>query len=552
MTTLEEFSRNAAAQYLQNIVFVDDEIYDNPSGRPVVVSSALPAFKTPFASTTAVPKIEVAVDEQTEKPPFHPKQLVGSFAKKGMVCALYEPSEGFETTKGSEIFNLCERADAVIFDWDLFNSDGKNILPLIRNLVDDSQNSVPHHVRLCVIYTNKQDLERVANAVYEYLKNAPLEVEPVQKPLALHAGATRIIVLGKPNVTGRTEENKTLEVLEENLAARVIEEFAKMNSGILPSYALHGMSSIRRNSKKILDKFNGDMDGAFLLHRALIVASEDAFDQLPELLAEEVLAVVLDEQIPSADMVRISNETASTLQLNFQSLKWQPLPDSPKRAEGELVRMYLGGGEPAINKEYKFSEKKGVPVELLHSAMGCDQSKAEKRLAALFNVRTRYFKTQPPTLGFGTIVRYSHTEGDTAEYTYALCLMPICDSIRLQHGEGKLTSFPFWTLIKTLRKNVNGRGVVVLTKEDTYIDLMASGKPRDMLWIDRLKPDESGSVISAQENNSFFFQGEKNCLDWVAHLKPAHAQRIAHDIGQAFSRVGVVEAEWLRLLTDKV
>jgi hypothetical protein len=471
-----------------------------------------------------------------------------AFAKKRMVCALYEPDKGFETTKGSEIFNLCERADAVIFDWDLFNEDGKNILPLIQNLVDDSQNSVPHHVRLCVIYTNTPDLGRVANAVYEHLKNAELKVDPVQKTLALLAGATRIIVLGKPNVTGRPEGSKALEVLEEDLADRVIEEFANMNGGILPAYALHGMSSIRRNSKKILDKFHGDMDGAFLLHRALLIKNEDAFDQLPELLAEEVLSVILDEQIPSSDMEHISKEVAGKLKLDDQCLKWQPLPGRPKREAGELARMFLGGGEPAIQLDHKFGEKKGVPVNELHSAMGCNQSKAEMRLAALFNVRTKYFKSKPPTLGFGAIVRCPPAEGKATEYSYALCLMPICDGIRLSHNDGNLTSFPFWTL-KAVRSKANGRGVVVLTKEDVYLDLMASGKPRDMLWLDKFKADESGMVVASKVDSSFWFHGEKACVEWVAQLKPAHAQRIAHDIGQSFSRVGVVEAEWLRLLT---
>lgn len=549
MTTLEEFSRKAAAQYLQNIVFVDDEIFDQPSGRPVEVTTQLHAFKTPFANKAAAPKVEAEVNEQEGKTPFHPKDLVGSFAKKGMVCALYEPSEGFDTSKGSEIFNLCERADAVIFDWDLYKENGKNILPLIGNLVDESQNSVPHHVRLCVIYTNKPDLERIASAVYDHLKGAGLEVEPVQKPLALLAGATRIIVLGKPNVTGRTNGDKDLEVLEENLADRVIDEFARMNSGILPSYALHGMSSIRRNSKKILDKFHGGMDGAFLLHRALIIASEDAFDQLPELLAEEVLAVILDEQIPSTDMVQISSEIASTLPLELPKLNLTLKPNGTAQTDNERVRMFLRGGTPEIKNEFKFNKDNEVPVGSLHSAMGCDESKAEKSLAALFNVRTRYFKTKQPTLGFGTIIRYRHKEGDTDKLTYALCLMPICDSIRLKHGNIKQTSFPFWSLKNGVVQNVGGRGIVVLTKEESYLDLMASGKPRDMLWLDKFKADESGTVVAAKEDESFWFQGDEHRLEWVAQLKPAHAQRIAHDIGQSFSRVGVVEAEWLRILT---
>lgn len=545
MTTLEEFSRKAAAQYLQNIVFVDDEIYVKTTGQPVAVTSLLPTFKTPFANSEAVPKNEDNGENKTEKPPFHPQQLVGSFAQKGMVCALYEPSAGFDTANGSELFNLCERADAVIFDWDLFNEGGKNILPLIKNLVDDSQNSIPHHVRLCVIYTNKPDLERVASAIYDHLHNAMLEVEPVQKPLALCAGATRIIVLGKPDVPGRTDENKALEVLEEDLATRVIEEFAKMNSGILPAYALHGMSSIRRNSKKILDKFHGEMDGAFLLHRALIINSEDAFDQLPELLAEEVLAVILDEQISSSVMVKIASEVASTLPLELPQLNLILKPNKTEQTDDKRVRMFLGGGSPTIKNEFKFNKDDEVPVGLLHSAMGCDKTEAEKSLAALFNVRSRYFKSKPPILGFGAIVRCLHKDADVEKLTYALCLMPICDGIRLK----KLTSFPFWRLSCKVRKNVNGRGVVVRIKEDSYLDLMASGKPRDMLCIDKFVPDDYGVVTASKEDESFWFQGERFRMEWVAQLKPSHAQRIAHDIGQSFSRVGVVEAEWLRLLT---
>lgn len=545
MTYLEEFTRKAAAQYLQNIVFVDDEIFDKPSGRPVEITSALPLFKSPFSNS--VPEVKVDNDEQVEKIPYHPKQLVGSFAKEGMVCALYEPEKGFDTETNSEIFKLCERADAVIFDWDLYGEDGRNIMPLIKNLVDNSQNSVPHHVRLCVIYTTKPNLGHVANAVYEHLKNANLKVEPIQESLTLLAGATRILVLGKPNVIGRTDESKALEVLEENLASRVIDEFAKMNSGILPSYALYGMSSIRRNSKKILDKFHGEMDGAFLLHRALVITSEDAFDQLPELLAEEVLAVVLDEQITSVEMVKIANEIAGTMPLTLPQLNLLPKKGkagADQTDEGR-VRMFLAGGAPAIKAEFKFSKDDEVPVGLLHSAMGCDKSASEKSLAALFNVRTRYFKSKPPHLGFGTVVRYQYKEGEVNKLTYALCLMPICDSIRLR----KPTSFPFWRLGSKVRKNENGRGIVVLTKEDSYLDLMASGKPRDMLCIDKFNPDSSGVVTAMKEDESFWFQGENKRLEWVAQLKPAHAQRIAHDIGQSFSRVGVVEAEWLRMLT---
>src|SRR5690606_13043883 len=143
---------------------------------------------------------------------------------------------------------------------------------------------------------------------------------------------------------------------EDKLAGRVIDEFVKMHSGLLPSYALHGMSSVRRNSKKILDNFHGDMDGAFLLHRALILTSEDAFDQLPELLAEEVLAVILDEQIEPAQKIEIAKESASKIALKDQDLNWAVRQGRAERQPGELARIFLAEGEKAIKSDHKFPE----------------------------------------------------------------------------------------------------------------------------------------------------------------------------------------------------
>ncbi|MBI5786714.1 MAG: hypothetical protein HZA64_14780 [Rhodocyclales bacterium] len=584
MTTLESFSRRAAKKYLQNIVFVDDEIYAHLSGKPVVDTEDLPSLKSPFLSVpAAIPAVAVSGDIEApedegatngsgdvfnavgqrgqdsamatagseaardEPVPYHPKRLVESFAKEGMVCALYEPVANFATDCNSDLFKLCERADVVILDWDLFQEDGRNILPLIQNLVDQSQNSVPHRSSLCVIYTTRPDLARVASAIYDHLQQKALTVQDVHDRTTLVAGATRIIVLGKPNVPGRPEEQKSLEVLEENLAERVIDEFARMHSGILPSYALYGMASVRHNSKKILDKFHSDQDGPFLLHRALLLEKEDAFEQLPELIAEEVLAVMLDNQLDSAEASKVARDACA--KLNLSNVTW-PAIDGKKQDEREkIARTYLGGGLEAAKSQHKVAVKDMQYPARLHASMGCDQTFADKKLAALFSLRTNYFESDSPALGFGTVVRWR--TGDNLAFKYGLCLMPVCDSVRLKSGDNSRTSFPFWEL-KTSNDGGTTRGIVVPI-ENGYLELFASGKPRDMLWIDRFAPATSGMVLAKQDGNSktFYFIGDAiPRLEWVAQLKPSHAQRVAHDIGHSFSRVGVLEAEWLRLKTE--
>lgn len=542
--TLEEFSRKSAKKYLQNIVLVDDEIYGNSSDSPNDVDD----IPSPMRSQFNVPSAQVekqSTDEEPQKEEYryHPKQLVENFAKEGMVCALYEPLENFSIDKNSTIFNLCDRADVVIFDWDLFNEDGRNILPLICNLVNDSLNSVPHQVRLFIIYTGKPELERVYNSIDDHLKNGR-GIESQKEQLTLKACSTRIVVRGKPMITGRTESDRQFIIEEEELAEFVIDEFAKMNLGLLPSYALHGMSAIRRNSKKILDKFHADMDGPFLLHRALCLEDVDAFDQLPELLSEEVLAVIMDEQISTEEIQQISKDTALTLNMNKDKINLNGKDGTTLDVNQKLeyAQKYLGEGISVV--EDKIAKLKDKHIQDFHIAMKCSETYAEKKLAELFSIRTRYLGSILPALELGTIVRCKKVD---APFVYSLCLMPICDSMRLTSR----TSFPFWTLEEELKDDPPLRIVVpTKEKEKPYIELCVCGKSRDKLWLDNFEPGPRKVVSAVREEGNFLFKGTTtHQLEWVAQLKPSHAQRIAHYIGQSISRVGVIEAEWLRTRT---
>lgn len=544
MSIREDFSLRAARQYLQSIVFVDDEIYQS-NGYPREPLNELPSLKGPFGPKAEVERDKDAVDEATV--PYHPKQLVQSFAREGMVCALYEPAEGFSTDRDSELFRLCERADVSILDWDLFGENGNNILPLIAQLTSESQSQVPHHVRLCVIYTLKPDLEKVASRVFDALLVAGQDCS-VRDSCRIDAGTTRIVVLGKPGAPTRPDEFKDREVKETDLAQRVIKEFAEMNSGVLSAYALHGLSSIRLNTRRILDKFHAEMDGAFFVHRSLVIGSEDAFDQLPELLAEEVLAVIQDQKVDSSRLSTLTAEVANSLPLDNKKLTFSQKNGKVSRSQEEIAREFLARGLDVLKAELGVKHIRSA-VKSIHAALGCDQTNGHKRLAALYNVRTRYVAPgEMPTLGFGSIV-CALVKGDDGmlQKEYSFCLMPICDSIRLKNG--KETSFPFWRLEAEVSAGEPARGIVIRLVDGSFAELTAKGKPRENLWMQSFASEGGGCVIAKQVNDRAVFSGPVE-LEWVAQLKPAHAQRVAHDIGQSFSRVGVVEAEWVRLICD--
>lgn len=524
MSALTRFSKIAARSYLQSAVFIDDCIFDQKTGRPELPVEQFPRRK-PILRSTSKPSL-VSRDEKStptqEVPdlPFHPKDLVGSFAREGIICALYEPKEGFATDRESEIFKLCERPDIIILDWDFSGDNGANALNLVAALVKQSSEDFPHHTRLISIYTSDPSLVGVANQLADRLKKEGLAATPEGAQCRLKSGASRITVLGKPRDRFGDEEQE-FTVKESELAMKLIDEFVGMNSGILPAYALHGLAAIRRNSKRILDRFHGDLDGAFLLHRDLVASSGEAFDQLGELLADEIRAVVEDECITVAQAKRIAVAAMES--------------DHVSNADKSLI---------AKLKENPNKAKKTIQQVSVNGVV----TKGHLSLAALFCNRTQY---SSPTreLGFGTVVRYRAKRARTSvPWCYAVCLIPSCDSIRL--AATAPVRFPFWTLeIEGFNSQVIRNGMVLPQDKGEYLSLSAGGKAREKLWIDSFDVDStSRTIVSRRISGAHRYSGSKQNIEWVGQLKPLHAHRIAHEITDGLSRVGVSEAEWLRVL----
>src|SRR5256714_497933 len=163
MTALSDFSRAAARRYLQTAVFVDDEIFDKTSGKPLDLTDGPKPRKRVYVSGELLQTIEEKQEEIGAS--YHPKELVSSFAQEGIICALYEPQPDFPTEPGSEIFKLCERTDIIILDWNFSEDRGEKALNLISALVRQSHEEIPNHTRLLSIYTTDPSLEGVANQI---------------------------------------------------------------------------------------------------------------------------------------------------------------------------------------------------------------------------------------------------------------------------------------------------------------------------------------------------------------------------------------------------
>lgn len=571
--TLQEFTLEAARKYLQSVVFVDDKIFEEGTGMAAAEVDDLPTQRKKIyqpEEATSEPPVAGDAELPDDIISYRPKDLVSSFAKERIICALYEPPEEFEVDPTSEIFRLCERPDIIILDWDLSGDEGKKTLELIAALVKQSETEFPHHTRLLAIYTIDPSLEGVANQISDRLAEEGLKADPIRSTFRIQSGATRILVFGKD--LKRIGEEQDFSVKEEELASRLITEFAEMNTGILPAYALHGMAAIRRNSKRILDRFHGDLNGAFLLHRAFSKESEEAFNQLPELLADELESILNDQRLPDTTITDITTDAIHSLKMGDPTHRWTNFAGKPINSTGyeAVVKDLLVDGQ--INRD-KYKEIKpicempdgafrGINPDLMGDFLhlvDADNTKANERLATLFDTRTQYDEVARE-LSYGTIIRHRQSMTLTGQWFYSFCLMPVCDCIRLDQTKqckaGRAIEFPFWQLREDVfhSSDATRRGIALRLPYGTYKLFSAGGKSRDRLWVQGFKADPAIGTVRATKDITgrfIFLADEEIEVEWIAQLKPLHAQRIAHDVGQSLSRVGLIEAEWLRLLCDR-
>lgn len=570
MKTVAEFTKRAVGKYLQSAVFIDDEIFAKFSGKPLEDKTVSLRIRKPTilvgheVSAPLVVKAE-PVEVQAQ---FHPRELVASFAQRGIVCALYEPEPEFKTDEGSEVFKLCEAADLVILDWDFFKDDGAKMRELVTALVAQGSKTIPHHSRLLVVYTTALSLLKVSSAIFDSLKS--MDPKPSDGPLRLDVGPTRIVVLGKIGIQRQSDEVH-FTVAEKDFADRVLKEFVGKYEGILSSCALLAMAAVKRNSRRILGKFGAEMDGAFLLHRALLLHNEEAFEMLPTLIAEEFLAVVEDDFADIGDLTDVVQEKVASMTVRVPARAW--IMDTGNVNENGnrvcralsteeftcLVRGLLNKGVQGLKAYRKCMEVKKLSengrsfargqdasiIGALRGAVDADGVHTNERLAALFNART-FYDQQARFLTLGTIVRF--VEGERSDYR--LCLVPVCDAVRLRAERSY--EFPFLRLASGISGRSGGNGFVVEEFRQQPVELVASAKVRE-LSIERFTPRGAAGVIVAERDGDRFWltaDGGRRS-EWVGQLKPAHAQRVAHGIGQALSRVGLSEAEWVRIVCDR-
>jgi hypothetical protein len=521
MNTVSEFTREAVTSYLRTVVLVDDNIFRQPTVAPTTteIVPPRPARKTAFKAAAAPSKKTVSPSRVPDEPIFLPHHLVASFAKKKIVCSLYQPANrSVSVGITSDIFHICSSADIVILDYDLFGDGGTKALGLINNLVSDSMQEIPEQGRLILVYTLDPNLTQVSNQILASVDSIPGVSAVPEDPLGLVLSARhcRISILGKPN--HRLPQFVPYTIPEQDLAARAIQEFSAMAPGLLQACVLLGLAKVREKSRTMLARFDSSLDAAFIQHNSL-ARSEGAFENALPLVMAELQSVLEDRlQSPLIPAAVLDDWVANV---------WSP-----------SAHIVGSRGIAATRAQAKILCRDG------HEATGLTISNAERlkffsssststendEFALLMSTRGEYAQKRKQ-LQLGTIATFPNG-------LHYVCLQPVCDSVRLS---GRV---PFlFVQLSQLKQSKNAR--VVIRVDDAYLELSVETKIASAALVSFAA---SGGIVASSNTAPHEFcdcDGKKYL--WNSQLKWAHAQRIVEQFASELSRVGLTESEWLRL-----
>ena len=550
--TLQEYSKDAAEAFIQTAVFIDDRIYQKPEA--TVGTANPPQTREPAANTENH-------NRATTTQPLPPKEavsdsyeIINSFAKKKIVCSMYEPKNNPDGSETNSIIPLCTAVDIVIVDWNLHGDRGDKAIDLIRSLISQAIQDAPEQIRLVLVYTQEPKLGDVAGKIFNAIQeHADIQehanIKDLIQPnmdtndLAFYNESYRVAVLGKPG-RERADIDPRSVVSETALADIAVEEFAKLAQGLLQAAILLGLAKIRNNSRKILSRFDHQLDPAFLTHRAMALDTEDALSHIVPLLISEIESV-LEDAIPN---LQISDDVLRDWCMNV----WEP--KNHIRQDYGIERDYKQIAADICTKGFKTARKrhntgpnpgnKRYVMKAGEFLLPSRDSDANLRFAQFMANRTFYGGSRR-VLTLGSVLQYR--EQDEEQDRYILCIQPVCDCVRLKTP----TVFIFAEL-KADEEATEGSLFLIVKPEPPVIKLTYTPNSYRCLATTFVPDEESRMIVSkANETNICFEDNDGQVYNWIDQLRPSHAQRAVEKFASNLSRVGLSESEWLRSLARK-
>lgn len=556
MTAFDDVSRRAAATFLQTIVVVDNKAtYDLARSVAASVGEAAPLIEpSEFVSEKA--PAGPAVAEGSSDDPLDAGTISSAFAKAGLVCSVLRPTVAERLE--DEIVQASSRADIVVLDWHMEDS-GTLATKIILRLLDLDEKA-GGRLRLIVIYTGRTQLPPIRDE----LGDAHPGFKKIPDSVALRIGNAKIIFLTKLE-EGADEKEGGLSVPPERLPIRLISEFAAFTSGLLPNATLAAIAGLRQHTHRVLARFDKDLDGPFLTHRALLHVPGDA-----EQFAADLIMAELDAQVPIDRIVRdylsAANvkdyldhrmqgglEPAVMLDKNGGRLEVLDLDGACRLVEEglpslepKMASMAKAVGMDKTPGKFKENLKREFHERLYRLANGdVENSRTDH---ARFAIRTKLKRDAAsvrtddadtiPKLRLGSLLESGGR--------YWICLTPYCDSMRIPPEGGRF-------LLAELDQNEKQPDIVLPDGEGSRSVFLQ--KKRTHLTTYFFAPDGEGNVRARVDGLDAIFDSLADLppgavvvpFRWLGELKSMHAVRFVQAFAANLARVGIDEFEWHRM-----
>lgn len=548
MTTNSIFfnsSKEIANKYIQNILFVDDEIFSSNESNNSLDSGA----------------------------------LISIFSKAKKLCALNQPQSQEDL---ENIIELAKKADITVLDWKIHveqksnestneeddeeEDDPRGVFTL--KLIQGIMNEQPNCLKLIMVYTGETDLEAIIDKIKETLEhNGFKDIEQLTEN-TLSNSSINIIVRGKPYLASTLRHVSNLQewiVEYKDLPDFLLTEFTKMTEGLISNVVLNAITSVRDNSSKLLNIYNKKMDAAFLAHRALLPEMDEASELLKESISTSIRAIFDYEEIESVCNFKqihdwIDDKISEEQELDIGNNK--PINIGKKQLKiwqkDGFEKMY----QEAFSKKYPSNQLPENKIEKYIRNSMVDNTSCYfspipmDDIDELFSILTHHksnymVPSYIPTLSLGSVLKEEKSE------KYWLCIQQRCDCVRIEDNEERRFLFlPLKKVEKTEKFTFIG------IENNILIRLSLDDKTYNVRTI-KFKSTQNGKVVSSKSDGKYTFtpvySPEHSSYDpkidgkfiWIMDIKDSHAQRIANDFAAKLARVGLDESEWLRLKRKK-
>lgn len=535
-------SKEIANDFLQSIVFIDDKAFEQI--------------------------------EENQNHDFDAYKVTRSFAEKKRICAVYKPKTIADIDRLAE---LAKNADITVLDWqinlqeeqvpvgaeeeDAEDEDprGPHTLKIIREILSDPYTGAGS-LKLIIIYTGEIGLEDIRDVIHNDLQQSGID-DLTTNFCEVSTDNVKILIVAKPDneldengkvrskFNHNPEYNARVKSYEE-LPDFILEEFTKMTAGLLSNFVLKSLTVLRNNTFRMIKLYNKELDQAFLTHRLLLPTPEDSKEQLVDIFADSVQALLHYNQV--GDSVSITDVKNWIDTKEF--LKTITVAGKDVNINGAFIKTWA---------EHNFTR---AIAEQWESELTPDQENAAKRekdklskaISPLtneveintkdieFSVLTHHksiFKpsTILPKLTLGAVVKGCKSGN------YWVCIQQRCDSVRLTD----LRRFLFLPLVVVTDNKFN-----FVTSTGIKLQLLKSSfnlrtiKFAATEGYDFVRASETDSKLIFEpvyrEGHENYLEDKDESYEWILDLKDLHAQRIAHDFANQLSRVGLDESEWLR------